>query len=354
LELVDYNKEAIPMEMAIVRASSGATVNLRQSPGGELMYDSALATASGMATHGAGTLMAGLNAWQDGKNQPVESFGEIEEEANPVGGVLASPEDLEAGATGNDWGKLSSEQQKDNSNAQPVTATGQKGGNNKKEFMEAILALDPDSKEVGNKKKFWYEVSQAQKDFDQAQEKLRAAKEQRTSPGEEAAILAEVRQTAERLKELRGRDEFKELLNIAVQKQGGEVADAFGRENADQSRIEAEIVAKYQNQSTREIMMNIPDYDVFVKAPSLLKQIDPIEMYKALTEKGEKVEPLGRGNLKGIPYEEGGGYCIHWGGDRYLQYHPERGSHHGGAYLKISAGKLGKKIRFNCEEGDVK
>ncbi|MBQ2700680.1 MAG: hypothetical protein IJF65_05915 [Clostridia bacterium] len=77
-------------------------------------------------------------------------------------------------------------------------------------------------------------------------------------------------------------------------------------------------------------------------------------MYKALTEKGEKVEPLGRGNLKGIPYEEGGGYCIHWGGDRYLQYHPERGSHHGGAYLKISAGKLGKKIRFNCEEGDVK
>jgi len=80
LELVDYNKEAIPMEMAIVRASSGATVNLRQSPGGELMYDSALATASGMATHGAGTLMAGLNAWQDGKNQPVESFGEKEQE----------------------------------------------------------------------------------------------------------------------------------------------------------------------------------------------------------------------------------------------------------------------------------
>jgi len=37
LGLVDYNKEGTPMEMAIVRASSGKTVNLRQSPGGELV-----------------------------------------------------------------------------------------------------------------------------------------------------------------------------------------------------------------------------------------------------------------------------------------------------------------------------
>ena len=32
------------------------------------MYDSALATASGMATHGAGTLMAGLNQWEAERN----------------------------------------------------------------------------------------------------------------------------------------------------------------------------------------------------------------------------------------------------------------------------------------------
>ena len=46
----------------------------------QLMYECATATASGMATHGVGALMAGLNAWQDGKNQPVESFGEKEQE----------------------------------------------------------------------------------------------------------------------------------------------------------------------------------------------------------------------------------------------------------------------------------
>ena len=54
----------------------------------QLMYDSALATASGVATHGVGTLMAGLNAWQDGKNQPVESFGEEEDGGYFTGDTL--------------------------------------------------------------------------------------------------------------------------------------------------------------------------------------------------------------------------------------------------------------------------
>ena len=35
LALVDYG-ETVPMEMAVVRASSGKTVNLRRSPGGAL------------------------------------------------------------------------------------------------------------------------------------------------------------------------------------------------------------------------------------------------------------------------------------------------------------------------------
>lgn len=37
LALVDYGEEAMPLEMAIVRASSGGTVNLRKTPGGALV-----------------------------------------------------------------------------------------------------------------------------------------------------------------------------------------------------------------------------------------------------------------------------------------------------------------------------
>ena len=53
------------------------------------------------------------------------------------------------------------------------------------------------------------------------------------------------------------------------------------------------------------------------------------------------------GNLKGIPYESGGGFKINWGGDRILQYHPSGLNHHGNiAYWKLSSGKYGT-MHFN-------
>ena len=56
-----------------------------------------------------------------------------------------------------------------------------------------------------------------------------------------------------------------------------------------------------------------------------------------------KKHPLSGGNLAGIEYENGGGYNIRFGGDRYVQYHPEEYSHHEGAYYKTSRGKEGIK-----------
>ena len=57
---------------------------------------------------------------------------------------------------------------------------------------------------------------------------------------------------------------------------------------------------------------------------------------------------LCRGSFKGIPFEEGGGFKVNWGGDRILQYHPENLSHHGGAYFKISSGETGT-IRIDLD-----
>lgn len=39
---------------------------------------------------------------------------------------------------------------------------------------------------------------------------------------------------------------------------------------------------------------------------------------------------------------------MNWGGDRILQYHPAKGSHHGGAYYKLSSGETGT-IRINIK-----
>lgn len=68
----------------------------------------------------------------------------------------------------------------------------------------------------------------------------------------------------------------------------------------------------------------------------------PKSMKSMLEELGYEVKPLGsKSSLKGIPFEEGGGYRVTFGGDGYFQYHPAKGSHHGDEYWKIANGKLG-------------
>lgn len=77
--------------------------------------------------------------------------------------------------------------------------------------------------------------------------------------------------------------------------------------------------------------------------PTILSKRTPGELKKYLEHIGFDVKPLGKGELRKIPFEEGGGYRINHGGDGYFQYHPEEGSRHGGAYYKISNGINGKR-----------
>ncbi len=79
-----------------------------------------------------------------------------------------------------------------------------------------------------------------------------------------------------------------------------------------------------------------------------LKLFTPESMKTWLEENGFEVKSLNKGNFKKKPFEEGGGYRIHFGGDGYFQYHPEEQSHHEGAYWKVSNGKY-KKNRYDME-----
>lgn len=82
----------------------------------------------------------------------------------------------------------------------------------------------------------------------------------------------------------------------------------------------------------------------YIDNPELLGFTTHKEKYDDFIEHGVNVKPLSRGSLKGINYEDGGGYKVSGTQDGlYLQYHPEEKSHHKGAYYKLSRGKTGTK-----------
>lgn len=77
-----------------------------------------------------------------------------------------------------------------------------------------------------------------------------------------------------------------------------------------------------------------------------LAYFTPGMMKDFLTNLGYDVLPLRGKNYNGIPFEDGGGYKIMFGGDGVFMYHPAGRSHHGGEYWKVS-GKGEKTIRYD-------
>lgn len=67
-----------------------------------------------------------------------------------------------------------------------------------------------------------------------------------------------------------------------------------------------------------------------------LRKYTPESMKNALEQAGFTIQPLNRGNYKGVPFEQGGGYKTNYGGNGIFQYHPPARSHHGGAYWKVN------------------
>lgn len=77
--------------------------------------------------------------------------------------------------------------------------------------------------------------------------------------------------------------------------------------------------------------------------PKRLASFTPEKLRLALEAEGLEVKPLMNGSLKGILFEDGGGFKVNFEDGGLLQYHPAEGSHHGGPYYKISTGKGGTK-----------
>lgn len=114
---------------------------------------------------------------------------------------------------------------------------------------------------------------------------------------------------------------------------------------------------KRQNVHTRE-WTDAADYDKLeerkrvgihsllsdiAKHPGRLASFTPAQLLAELEKAGLEIKPLMKGSLKGIPFENGGGFKVIFEDGGLFQYHPAEKSHHGGAYYKISTGKGGTK-----------
>ena len=113
-----------------------------------------------------------------------------------------------------------------------------------------------------------------------------------------------------------------------------EAAAAQERKTPQQRSLEASI--REQAGQDRNTLS-----DAIRKNSGALKDFTPESMYDLLVQSGMNPQPLSRGGLKGVQFRDGGGYKVNFGGDGELQFHPDKGSHHDGAYWKVSGGKEG-------------
>ena len=105
---------------------------------------------------------------------------------------------------------------------------------------------------------------------------------------------------------------------------------------------EAQAIAARQQTRRSGLAEQIAQY------PARLQAYTPDKLKAAPESGGYEVRPLGRGKLKGVSFEDGGGFRVNFSDGGLLQYHPDQGSHHDGAYYKISTGTKGV-IRYDID-----
>ena len=164
---------------------------------------------------------------------------------------------------------------------------------------------------------------------------IKAGKKAAQKAGEKAVRNA----TEKAAKKAAAKKLAKEATETGVEKAAKEAAEKATEKTAKEA---TEKTAKEAAEKGIKSGLNsINKLDDLFADPNKLADVSGDELYEYLLKNGYDVKPLNKGNYKGIPFEEGGGFKVNWGGDRILQYHPADASHHGGAYFKISSGKTG-------------
>lgn len=115
----------------------------------------------------------------------------------------------------------------------------------------------------------------------------------------------------------------------------------YGLDNHTPSPLERIINAAIEMQARDKKSLTL--VNAIVEHHEALKNYTPDAMKQRLEEAGFAVESLAKSKsgFNALPFEEGGGYIVHFGDDGVLQYHPSGGIH-SIAYWKINNGRRGK------------
>ncbi len=130
-------------------------------------------------------------------------------------------------------------------------------------------------------------------------------------------------------------------LNVVATAYGTYQAKIGATSNVVNSADSINVSVAKKIKSSSNSFNGIDSIEDIIEKPDILSNIDSTTLYDYLIENGYHVQPLSRGKLRDIPFEQGGGFKVNWGGDRIIQFHPESASHHQGAYFKISSAKIG-------------
>ena len=95
---------------------------------------------------------------------------------------------------------------------------------------------------------------------------------------------------------------------------------------------------------------NYEIYNAIINNPKVFAGLSPAAIKNELERAGLKIKPLSKGSLKGMSFDNGGGFKVNFGEDGVLLYHPASRSHHGGAYYKISSGRGVKRYDLKGRE----
>lgn len=95
---------------------------------------------------------------------------------------------------------------------------------------------------------------------------------------------------------------------------------------------------------------NYEIYNAIINNSKIFAGLSPEAIKSELERAGLKIKPLSKGSLKGMSFDNGGGFKVNFGEDGVLLYHPASRSHHGGAYYKISSGRGVKRYDLKGKE----
>ena len=168
---------------------------------------------------------------------------------------------------------------------------------------------------------------------------IKAGKKAAQKATEKAAKNATEKAAKKAAKKKLAKEAGKEAAEKGAEKAAKEAAEKATEKTAKETAEKA--AEEATEKGIKGGLNSINKLDDLFDDPNKLADVSGDELYEYLLKNGYDVKPLNKGNYKGIPFEEGGGFKVNWGGDRILQYHPADASHHGGAYFKISSGKTG-------------